>query len=100
MEFQISGSPHVHSSIWVVNDPKISSENIDECTAGLNGLTKADLPNLVTDRSSLFELVKTYQIHRHSKSCRKYENNKCRFNFRRFFTDRTIIPQPLSSDLS
>ena len=69
MEFQISGSPHIHSSIWVVNDPKISSENIDENTAGLNGLTKADLPNLVTDRSSLFELVKPYQIHRHSKSC-------------------------------
>ena len=99
VEFQIHGSPHIHSFIWIVNAPKLSSENIDEYTAWLDGLIKADLPNPETD-NSLFELVKTYQIHRHSKSCRKYKNDKCRFNFGRFFTDRTIIAQPLSSDLS
>ena len=99
VEFQISGSPHINSFIWIVNAPKLSSENIDEYTAWLDGLIKADLPNPETD-NSLFELVKTYQIHRHSKSCRKYKNDKCRFNFGRFFTDRTIIAQPLASDLS
>ena len=99
MEFQIRGNPHIHSFIWIVNAPKLSSENIDEYTAWLDGLIKADLPNPETD-NSLFELVKTYQIHRHSKSCRKYKNDKCRFNFGRFFLDRTIIAQLLSSDLS
>ena len=86
VEFQMRGSPHIQSFIWIVNAPKLSSENIDEYTVWLDGLIKADLPNPETD-NSLFELVKTYQIHRHSESCRKYKNDKCRFNFGRFFTD-------------
>ena len=63
------------------------------------GLIKINLPNLET-HDSLFKLVKTYLTHRHSKSCTKYKNNKCPFNFRHFFTDKTIIAQPLSSGLS
>ena len=94
VKFQIRGSPHIHSFIWTVNVPKLSSENIDEYTAWLDSLIKADLPNPEKD-NSIFELVKTYQNHRHSKSCGKYKNDKCSF-----FTDRTIIAQPLSSDLS
>ena len=43
----------------------------------------------------MFELVKTYQIHHHSKTCKKYRNKKCRFHFGNFFTTRTIIVQPL-----
>ena len=41
-------------------------------------------------------MVKTFQIHSHSKSCRKYKKKKCRFNFPRFFTDETIIAQPFT----
>ena len=39
--------------------------------------------------------MKTYQIHRHSKTCDNY-----RFRFGRFFTDRTIVVKPLNSSLS
>ena len=59
---------------------KISSENIGEYTDWVDGLIKVDLQNPETD-SSLYELGKAYQIHRHLKSCRKYKNDKCRFNF-------------------
>ena len=45
--------------------------------------------------SELYDLVKTYQIHHHSKTCRKYKNEKCRFHFGRYFTDHTIIARPL-----
>ena len=93
VEFQIGESPHIHSFIWAVNARKLSSEK------WIDDLIKTDLPNPEID-DSLFELVKTYQIHRHSKSCRKDKNDKCHFNFGRFFTDKTIITQPLSSDLS
>ena len=35
----------------------------------------------------------------HFKTCRKYKNIKCRFNFGQFFTNRTIIAEPLPDDL-
>ena len=44
----------------------------------------------------MFELVKTDQIHRHSKTCRKHRNEKCRFRFATFSTNKTIIAQPLA----
>ena len=47
----------------------------------------------------MFELVKTDQIHRHSKTCRKYRNEKCRFRFGKFFTGKTIIAQPLADSV-
>ena len=49
---------------------------------------------------TLFELVKNYQLHRHSKTCQKFRNRKCRFNFDRFFTERTIATKPLSDSLT
>ena len=39
-------------------------------------------------------------MHQHSKTCRKYRNEKCRFHFGKFYTNRTIIAQPLSDSLS
>ena len=47
----------------------------------------------------MFEFVKTYQIHGHSKTCRKYRNEKCRFRFGKFFTNKTIIAQPLTDSV-
>ena len=40
-----------------------------------------------------------YQKHSHSKTCRKYKNIQCRFNFGQFFTNSTIIAEPLPDDL-
>ena len=51
------------------------------------------------ENSELFHLVATYQVHSHSKSCRKYKNERCRYHFGMFFTDRTIIALPLQEDL-
>ena len=47
----------------------------------------------------LHSLVKTYQTHSHSKTCKKYRNVPCRFNFGHFFTKKTIITKPLSQEL-
>ena len=47
----------------------------------------------------LHELVKTYQKHNHSKTCRKYKNISCRFNFGQLFTNKTIVAEPLNKDL-
>ena len=58
-----------------------------------------DLPD-PSSEPDLNELLKTYQIHCHSKTCRKYRNEKSRFHFGKFFTSRTIIAQPLPDSLS
>ena len=50
-----------------------------------DSVIRSDLPD-PNNEPSLFELIKTYQIHRHSKICRKYRNEKCRFCFGKFFT--------------
>ena len=43
--------------------------------------------------------MKTFQVHRHSETCRRYRNDKCRFNFGKCFTDRTIVAEPLPDDM-
>ena len=56
------------------------------------------MPNSVSEKE-LFKLVKTFQVHRHSKTCRRYRNDKCRFIFGKLFTDRTIVAEPLPEDM-
>ena len=36
------------------------------------------------------ELVKTYQIHSHSKTCCKYNKNECHFSYGYFFNYKTV----------
>ena len=64
----------------------------------LDKMISAELPN-VEEEPELFELVKTYQLRRHSKTCRKYKNESCRFHFGRFFTKKTIIGKTLPGNL-
>ena len=56
----------------------------------LNKHVSAALPDPVTC-PVLHNLVKTYQTHTHSETCRKYKNLTCRFNFCHFFTEKTIV---------
>ena len=99
MEFQIRGSPHVHSFIWIKGAPKLTLHNVDEYINWLDNVVNACWPDPKVD-STLYELVKTYQIDRYSKTCRRYKNDNCRFHFGRFFTDQKIVAKPLNSNLS
>ena len=53
----------------------------------------------IENEPELYQLVKTYQIHSHSKSCRKYKNVDFRYSFGRFFTEETILAEPLPDDM-
>ena len=44
-------------------------------------------------------MVRTYEVNSHSTSCQKYKNEKCRYHFGKFLTERTIISLPSPSDL-
>ena len=98
VEFQVRGSPHIHSFIWILNAPKLTKVNIDDYRKWVDSVIRSDLPD-PNNEPALFELVKIYQIHRHSKTCRKYRNEKCRFRFGKFFTNKTIIAQPLADSV-
>ena len=50
--------------------------------------------------SKLFELVKTYQVYAHSRTCWECNKNEFRFSYGRYFTEKTIIAKPLDSQLS
>ena len=98
IEFQMRGSPHLHALIWTSDCPKLTPETKQEYIDFIDKHVHAYPPNQEQDKE-LHELVKTYQKHTHSKTCRKYKNIKCRFNFGQFFTNRTIVAEPLSDDL-
>ena len=59
----------------------------------------AQLPDHSND-PELFELVKTYQVHAHSRTCWKYNENECRFLCGQYFTEKTIIAKPLDSNFN
>ena len=96
-EFQERGSPHVHAFIWILDAPKI--ENKFAYLAFVENSIGASLPD-PQNEPEMFALVKTFQIHSHSRTCWKYKKNKCRFSYGRFFSDRTIISKPLDDSLS
>ena len=99
LEFQFRGSPHIHSFIWVLNPPVLSMTTLETYKIFVDSTVQAYLPDENEDKK-LHDLVKKYQTHRHSKSCRKYKNKECRYYYGRFFTKETIIALPLSNDLS
>ena len=92
VEFQVRGSPHIHSFIWILIAPKLNKESKEEYIQWVDSI-RADIPDPIKEKQ-LFELVKTFKLHRHSKTCRKYRNEKCRFHFGRFFSNRTIVAEP------
>ena len=98
VEFQVRGSPHIHSFLWVNGAPKLSPSTKEECICFIDQIVKANMPDPEKD-SGLYKLVRTYQVHSHSHSCRKYKNVECRYNFGKCFTDRTVISEPLLDDL-
>ena len=98
VKFQVRGSPHIHSFIWILNAPKLNIDSKEEYIQWVDSITNADMPDPVKEKP-LLELFETFQRHRHSKTCRKYHNEKCRFHFRRFFSHRTTVAEPLPDNM-
>ena len=98
IEFQFRGSAHAHCFVWVESCPLLTDENFDMLIEFIDRSISACLPDKI-QFPELHSLVKTYQTHSHSKTCKKYRNVPCRFNFGHFFTKKTIITKPLSQEL-
>ena len=73
-------------------------DNVAEHTQFIDGIVKAFVPD-IHESPELYDLVTTYQVHSHSKSCRKCKKKKYRYHFGQFFTERIIISLPLPNHL-
>ena len=67
VEFQVRGSPHVHSFLWIIDAPILTKDNIDEYVWFVDSIVKAFVPD-PNENIKFFNLVTTYQVHSHSKS--------------------------------
>ena len=75
----------------------ILSKDKTEFIEFVDSIIRADLPN-PTKEPRVYELVSKVEIHKHSRSCRKFQNVLCRFDYGRYFTERTITTEPLGND--
>ena len=98
VEFQVRGSPHINSFLWVLDAQILTKDNADEYRQFIDSIVKAFVSD-INENPEFFHLVTTYEVHSHSKPCRKYKNEKCRYHFGKFYTERTIISLSLPSDL-
>ena len=62
-------------------------------------MTNSQLPDHLND-PELLELLKTSQVHAQSRRYWKYNKTECRFFYRRYFTEDTVIAKPLDSKFS
>ena len=60
VEFQVRGSPPMHSFLWFLIAPVLSEDTIDHFKEWVDSIISARLPN-PTKNSKLFEFVKMYQ---------------------------------------
>ena len=73
------------------NDKKTLVKEFDKIEEMIESLLK------IKRRKELNQLVKEVQMHHCTSSCKKY-SEKCRYDFPRFFSGKTIIAKPLTCD--
>ena len=78
----------VFFKVIIIDGPVLIKDNVDEYRQFIDSIVKAFVPDISENPE-----------HSHSKSFRKYKNEKCRYHSGKFFTEFTIISLPLPSDL-
>ena len=83
IEFQMRGSPHVHSLWWIEGAPKLDTvEGRQQAPHFIDQCISTVLPDPAED-PELHRLVSTLQVHKHSPTCYKHHRVTCRFNYPR-----------------
>ena len=92
----VQGTPHAHCLLWVKDAPVIGDEQDDEKVCSF--VDKYVHGRIPDDRRELAEsrhLVMKLKSHSHSSYCRAHVNAKCRFNFPKPPTMKTIVARQL-----
>ena len=88
------GSPHDHMLIWVSPHVILTEQTVPIFIEYIEKIVSV----VVAEENTSAELVKKYQTHRHTKTCKK-RKTFCRCNFPNFPTAETIISVPLPPEL-
>ena len=99
VEFQVRGSPHVHSFTRTLNAPHLSRDTKPLHTEWLDDIIKNDLPDPYKE-PELFDLAEKYQIQGILNLVRNFKNKSFRIHYGRYFTNQTIIAKPLASNIA
>ena len=103
VEFQMRGLPHIHGAGWLKSDliqhcldeNGLFTEDPDKEGAVIDLIDEWISCSLNTGNPELDEIVRDVNTHKgHTKSCRKH-NTKCRFNFPKAPSERTILAKPI-----
>ena len=91
VEFQqrSSGSPHIHSLMWIEGAPLYQKNSDDDVIKFIDKYVTCS-----SCRAEISGLI-SLQTHKHAKSCKKRGQEICRFNFPFPPMPRTVILQPL-----
>ena len=56
VEFQVRGSPHIHSFFWVFNAPVLTEKTVAEYTRCVDSIVKLDVPD-INENPELFKYL-------------------------------------------
>jgi hypothetical protein len=93
------GSPHIHSLWWIDGAPNIDTEEGMSCAPQfIDTYVSTHIPS-VSENNPLRNKVITFQTHKHTGTCEKYQRNsnsssKCRFDFPQPVIQKTIMKNP------
>ncbi|XP_055622388.1 uncharacterized protein LOC129765957 [Toxorhynchites rutilus septentrionalis] len=90
IEFQHRGSPHAHILLWLANDPREQmSENMPGTVELIDFLCSVSSENLPETYSN--------QVHKHTFTCFKRNDKRCRFNIPYWPMDQTRVLIPITA---
>ena len=114
IEFALRGAAHAHGVLWMDWDsftalPKSKVNNIKEAFHKIKNdvkLTSQEKESVCEFADSFIscslkdpkteDIVRSVNTHHHTKTCRKYGDNNCRFYFPRFPSLKTIVSVPVN----
>ena len=80
--------------VWVDGAPKLMSNSHEEITSFVDQYLKCSSGH--DDNQDFVQL----QVHKHSRTCRKKEDNICRFGYPLPPLAKTMVLEPLESDVT
>ena len=70
VEFQIRGSPHIQSFLWIVNAPTLTKDNKEEYIGFVENIIHVTLPH-ETEQPEPYKLITTFRCSRPEMFCKK-----------------------------
>merc|ERR1712226_1471785 len=94
VEFQQRGSPHIHMIVWIENSPVYKHNSAEAIEEFVDQYLSCS-----SQHSEENDHLIGLQTHKHSRTCKKKEDKVCRFGYPLPPLPKTMILEPLFSDV-